>query len=200
MAVIRAVPVLKSLPNSVWDEVMPTLRKATLEDVPALNTLIARSARGLSAADYRAEQVEGALRGAFGVDTQLLADQTYFVAEDAGRIVGCGGWSFRSTLFGSDARAGRDSSTLDPKTQAAKIRAFFVDPACARRGIGSLLLDRCEAEARAQGYRCVELMATLPGVKLYAARGYVGGAQVSFDVGSGQSIEFIPMHKNLVAP
>lgn len=179
---------------------MPTLRKATLADVPALNTLIARSARGLSAADYRAEQIEGALRGAFGVDTQLLADETYFVAEDAGRLVGCGGWSFRSTLFGSDARAGRDSSTLDPETQAAKIRAFFVDPGCARRGIGSLLLDRCEAEARAQGYRRVELMATLPGVKLYAARGYVGGAQVSFDVGSGESIEFIPMHKNLVEP
>jgi GNAT superfamily N-acetyltransferase len=182
------------------DEVMTTLRKATLADVPALNALIARSARGLSTAEYRTEQIEGALRGAFGVDTQLLADETYFVAEDAGQIVGCGGWSFRSTLFGSDARAGRDSSTLDPKTQAAKIRAFFVDPACARRGIGSLLLDRCEAEARAHGYACVELMATLPGVKLYAARGYVGGAQVSFDVGSGESIQFIPMQKNLVAP
>lgn len=179
---------------------MTTLRKATLADVPALNALIARSARGLSTAEYRTEQIEGALRGAFGVDTQLLADETYFVAEDAGQIVGCGGWSFRSTLFGSDARAGRDSSTLDPKTQAAKIRAFFVDPACARRGIGSLLLDRCEAEARAHGYACVELMATLPGVKLYAARGYVGGAQVSFDVGSGESIQFIPMQKNLVAP
>lgn len=179
---------------------MPTLRKATLADVPALNALIARSARGLSAADYRAEQIEGALRGAFGVDTQLLADETYFVVEDAGQIVGCGGWSFRSTLFGGDARAGRDASTLDPKTQAAKIRAFFVDPAHARRGIGSLLLDRCEREARAHGYGCVELMATLPGVKLYAARGYVGDAQVRFDVGSGESIEFIPMHKSLLEP
>jgi len=123
---------------------MTTLRKATLADVPALNALIARSARGLSAADYRAEQIEGALRGAFGVDSQLLADETYFVVEDAGQIVGCGGWSFRATLFGGDARAGRDASTLDPKTQAAKIRAFFVDPDNARRGIGSLLLDRCE--------------------------------------------------------
>ncbi len=179
---------------------MPTLRKATLADVSALNALIARSARGLSAADYRAEQIEGALRGAFGVDSQLLADETYFVVEDAGQIVGCGGWSFRATLFGGDARAGRDASTLDPKTQAAKIRAFFVDPDHARRGIGSLLLDRCEKEARAHGYARVELMATLPGVKLYAARGYVGGAQVQFDVGSGERIEFIPMHKNLLAP
>jgi GNAT superfamily N-acetyltransferase len=179
---------------------MPTLRKATPADVPALNALIARSARGLSAADYRAEQIEGALRGAFGVDTQLLADETYFVVEDAGQIVGCGGWSFRATLFGGDSRAGRDASMLDPKTQAAKIRAFFVDPDHARRGIGSLLLDRCESEARSHGYARVELMATLPGVKLYAARGYVGGTQVQFDVGSGERIEFIPMHKHLLAP
>jgi GNAT superfamily N-acetyltransferase len=179
---------------------MPTLRKAAHADIPALNALIARSARGLSAADYRAEQIEGALRGAFGVDSQLLADETYFVAEDAGQIVGCGGWSFRATLFGGDARAGRDASTLDPKTQAAKIRAFFVDPDNARRGIGSLLLDRCEQEARAHGYARVELMATLPGVKLYAARGYVGGARVQVDVGSGEIIEFIPMQKNLLAP
>jgi GNAT superfamily N-acetyltransferase len=179
---------------------MPTLRKATLADVPALNELIARSARGLSAEDYRAEQIEGALQGAFGVDSQLIADETYFVVEDAGRIVGCGGWSFRATLFGGDARAGRDTSTLDPKTQAAKIRAFFVDPDHARRGIGSMLLDRCEKEARAHAYSSVELMATLPGVKLYAARGYAGDAQVQFDVGSGERIEFIPMRKDLLAP
>jgi GNAT superfamily N-acetyltransferase len=178
---------------------MPTLRKATLADIPALNALIARSARGLSTAEYRPAQIEGALRGAFGVDTQLLADETYYVVEDAGQIVGCGGWSFRSTLFGGDARAGRDSSTLDPATQAAKIRAFFVDPSHARRGIGSLLLEHCEQEARRRGFARVELMATLPGVKLYAARGYVGSPMVRFDVGSGEAIEFIPMHKTLGA-
>jgi GNAT superfamily N-acetyltransferase len=176
------------------------LRKATLDDVPRIEALIARSARGLSTGDYRPAQVEGALRGAFGVDTQLLADQTYFIAEEDGRFVGCGGWSFRSTLFGGDARAGRDSSILDPRTQAAKIRAFFVDPDNARRGIGTLLLDHCESEARVRGFSRVELMATLPGVKLYAARGYVGGAMVRFDVGRGETIEFIPMHKVLVAP
>src|SRR5271170_2770201 len=101
------------------------LRKATPADIPRIESLIADSARGLSTQEYRPAQIEGALRGAFGVDTQLLADQTYFVAEENGRIVGCGGWSYRSTLFGNDARAGRDSSTLDPSTQAAKIRAFF---------------------------------------------------------------------------
>jgi len=166
-------------------------------DVTALQALIARSARGLSTEDYRPSQVEGALKGAFGVDTQLLADQTYYVVEDAGQFVGCGGWSFRSTLFGGDARAGRDSSTLDPKTQAAKIRAFFVDPGHARRGIGSMLLEHCESEARSFGFSHVELMATLPGAKLYAARGYSGTAVVHFDVGCGETIEFIPMRKTL---
>lgn len=174
-----------------------TLRKATLADVPALQALIARSARGLSTADYRPAQVEGALKGAFGVDTQLLADQTYYVVEETGQFVGCGGWSFRSTLFGGDARAGRDSSALDPKTQAAKIRAFFVDPGHARRGIGSMLLEHCESEARTFGFSKVELMATLPGLKLYAARGYSGAAVVNYDVGSGESIEFVPMQKTL---
>lgn len=191
-----------------------TLRKATLGDVPALQSLIARSARGLSTAEYRPAQVEGALRGAFGVDTQLINDQTYFVAEalqrrgltqkstvplpeEAGAIVGCGGWSFRSTLFGSDARGGRDSSLLDPKSQAAKVRAFFVDPSWARRGIGTLLLERCEQEAHSRGFSEVELMATLPGVKLYAARGYVGSDMVRYEVGGGESIEFIPMRKTL---
>jgi len=176
------------------------LRKAAAGDIPQIEALIARSARALSADDYRPSQIEGALRGAFGVDTQLLADQTYFVAEQDGQMVGCGGWSYRSTLFGGDARAGRDASTLDPRTQAAKIRAFFVDPASARRGIGSRLLERCEQEARAHGFSQVELMATLPGVRLYAARGYVGAAMVHFDVGRGETIEFIPMRKALVAP
>jgi GNAT superfamily N-acetyltransferase len=164
-----------------------------------LGELIARSARGLSTHDYRPSQVEGALRGAFGIDSQLLEDQTYFVAEDDGVAAGCGGWSFRSTLFGSDARAGRDASVLDPATHAAKIRAFFVEPSKARRGVGTLLLDRCEREARTHGFCRVELMATLPGVKLYAARGYVGSLPVRYDVGVGESIEFIPMYKDLSA-
>jgi GNAT superfamily N-acetyltransferase len=103
-------------------------------------------------------------------------------------------------LFGGDARSGRDSSLLDPRTQAAKIRAFFIDPASARRGIGSMLLEHCENEARAHGFSRVELVATLPGVKLYAARGYVGAPMVHFDVGPGETIEFIPMRKVLIAP
>jgi len=173
------------------------LRKATLADIPWLEALIARSARELSREQYRPAQVEGALRGAFGVDTQLISDQTYFVAEEDGEVVACGGWSFRSTLFGGDSRNNRDASTLDPCTQAAKIRAFFVEPTRARRGIGSLLLESCEKEARRYGFAQVELMATLPGVKLYGARGYTALGQVNYDVGDGETIEFVPMRKTL---
>lgn len=173
------------------------LRPATFDDIPALEALIARSARGLSQSEYRPAQIEGALRGAFGVDSQLLEDHTYFVAEDEGRIVGAGGWSYRATLFGGDARGGRDASLLDPQRQPAKIRAFFVDPSHARRGIGTALLERCEAEARARGFAAVELMATLTGVKLYAARGYRGTDPVLYDVGAGEQIEFLPMTKSL---
>ncbi len=177
-----------------------TLRPATFDDIAQLEALIARSARAMSPAHYRPAQIEGALRGAFGVDTQLLTDRTYFAAAEAGRLVGCGGWSYRSTLFGSDARGGRDASILDPRSHAAKIRAFFIDPDKARRGIGSLLLQHCETEARAHGFARVELVATLAGVPLYAARGYAAGDMIRFDVGSGETIEFIPMHKTLVAP
>ena len=177
-----------------------TLRTATFDDIPQIEALIARSARAMSCAHYRPAQIEGALRGAFGVDTQLLTDQTYFAAEEAGRLVGCGGWSYRSTLFGSDARGGRDASILDPRSHAAKIRAFFIDPDKARRGIGSLLLQHCETEARAHGFARVELVATLAGVPLYAARGYAAADMIRFDVGSKETIEFIPMHKTLVAP
>jgi GNAT superfamily N-acetyltransferase len=175
------------------------LRKASLADVSQLRVLIERSARALSTDDYRPAQIEGALRGAFGVDTQLLRDKTYFVVEDSnGSLVGCGGWSFRSTLFGGDSHTARDASLLDPVTQAAKIRAFFVDPDHARRGIGTMLLQHCENEARARGFTAVELMATLPGVKLYAVRGYLAMPRVNVDVGNGELIEFVPMRKPLV--
>ena len=174
---------------------MLVVRKATLNERDALQSLIARSARGLSAGDYRPEQVEGALQGAFGVDSQLINDGTYFVVEEDSVIVGCGGWSFRRTLFGGDQRPERDAAELDPRTDAAKIRAFFVDPAHARKGIGTLLLETCEAEARARGFTRVELMSTLPGIRLYSARGYAGVQQVTYEVSPGVMIEFLPMSK-----
>lgn len=171
------------------------IRPALLADKVELEALIARSARELSAGDYTSQQVEGALRGAFGVDTQLIRDGTYFVAEQDGRIVACGGWSRRRTLFGGDARAERDASELDPAVDAAKIRAFFVDPAYARRGLGAAILARCEDEARARGFRRFEMMATLPGARLYRRFGYVEQPPLHYEVQPGLSIEFIPMSK-----
>jgi GNAT superfamily N-acetyltransferase len=176
---------------------MLAVRTATLADRDVLRDLIARSARQLSAADYRPEQVEGALQGAFGVDSQLIHDATYFVVEEDGVIVGCGGWSYRKTLFGGDKRPERDAAELDPRTEAAKIRAFFVDPAHARRGIGTLLLEKCESEARLRGFSRVELMSTLPGIRLYSARGYSGARQVQYEVSPGVAIEFLPMSKSI---
>jgi GNAT superfamily N-acetyltransferase len=174
---------------------MLNLRMATFEDREALRVLIDRSARELNKADYRTEQIEGALQGAFGVDSQLIQDGTYFVVEAGAAIVGCGGWSFRRTLFGSDQRAERDSGLLDPRTEPARIRAFFVDPAYARRGIGTLLLEKCESEARGRGFSRIELMSTLTGVRLYTARGYSGVERVYYDVAPGVAIEFVPMSK-----
>jgi len=175
------------------------IRPATLADTSALEVLIARSARELSTDDYTPEQIEAALRGAFGVDTQLIRDGSYFVADAAGKLIGCGGWSRRRTLFGGDAKTDRDAGELDPGVDAAKIRAFFVDPDHARQGVGQALLERCEAEAKARGFSRFELMATLPGVKLYAARGYVAGERVSYQLHPGVDlwIEFLPMSKSV---
>ena len=174
------------------------IRPAQLEEVPILEQLISRSIRTLGAADYTAAQIEAALRGAFGVDTQLIRDSTYFAVEREGRIVACGGWSYRQTLFGSDARDRRDPEPLDPARDAARIRAFFVDPLCPRQGIGTALLEHCEAAARAQGFKRCELMATLPGVRLYAARGYVPQDSVRHPLTAELDIEFVPMRKELV--
>jgi GNAT superfamily N-acetyltransferase len=178
-----------------------TLRPAVHADKPDLQRLIARSARALGAPDYTPQQIEGALRGAFGVDSQLIDDRSYFVAEleaeRGGKLIACGGWSRRRTLFGGDAHTQRDAGELDPRVDAARIRAFFVDPDYARRGIGRALLERCESEARARGFTRFELMGTLPGVRLYQALGYQPGERVRYPVGDGVTIEFVPMTKEI---
>lgn len=171
------------------------LRKATADDQAAIEALIARSIRTLGADDYSSQQIESALRGAFGADSQLIRDGTYFVVEAEGQIIGCGGWSRRRTLFGSDANAQRDATELDPRVDAARIRAFFVDPAHARKGIGRAILECCEAEARSCGFSRFELMATLPGVALYQACGYVAGDAVEHALEPELAIRFVPMRK-----
>jgi GNAT superfamily N-acetyltransferase len=173
------------------------IRKATLGDRPAVEDLIRVSARGLSRGDYSARQIEAAVASVFGVDTSLILDATYFVADLAGTLIGCGGWSRRRTLFGGDQYAERDSGELDPETEPAKIRAFFVHPAYARRGVGRAILAACEGEARAGGFRSAELMATLPGVRLYRACGYEAGERVEYEIGDGVRIAFVPMRKDL---
>ena len=173
------------------------IRKARLDEREAIERLIAESARSLSRGDYSDEQIEAALASVFGVDSDLILDGTYFVAEAGGHLVGCGGWSRRRTLFGGDRYAARDSGELDPAAEPAKIRAFFVHPAWARRGVGRAILETCEREASVHGFRALELMATLPGVRLYAARGYEGGERVEYDAGGGVKIEFVPMRKDL---
>lgn len=149
------------------------IRKATESDIAALEELIPQSASALSITYYTRQQIESAIAYLFGVDTQLIADGTYLVAEVDGRIVGCGGWSKRRTLYGGDRmKAGRDDPLLDASTEAARIRAFFVHPGWARRGVGSRIMEACEAGARAEGFTTLELVATLPGEPLYKAFGY----------------------------
>jgi GNAT superfamily N-acetyltransferase len=174
------------------------LRKATLADRPAISGLIEASARALSREDYSDAQIEAAISSIFGVDSELIRDGTYFVAEADSLPVGCGGWSRRKTLFGGDQFAARESAELDPAHDAARIRAFFVHPDWARRGVARAILERCEAEARIQGFRSFELMATLPGLKFYRAQGYTGDERVTYELGNGTTIDFVPMRKELL--
>jgi len=171
------------------------IRQATLADVPAIRPLIATSARILGAGDYTGEQIEAALLGVWGVDTEIIRDGTYFVGEVDNELVLCGGWSRRATLFGGDAYDQRESRLLDPRTEAARIRAFFVHPNWARRGLGSRLLSLCESEAQAAGFVVAELVATLPGQRLYARRGYVATGRRSDALPGGLDIESVPMRK-----
>ena len=178
-----------------------TIRQAVPDDIPALQELIRASVLGLQTADYTPEQLELALEKVFGVDTQLIEDGTYFVAEarvDHGQVIaGCGGWSKRKTLYGSDHCAGREDALLDPAHDAAKIRAFFVHPAWARRGVGSRILEACESAALEEGFHRLEMGATLTGVPLYMARGYVEKEHREVPLVPGLSLPIVHMEKQL---
>jgi len=174
-----------------------TLRQAVPADVPALRLLIDASVRGLQTTDYTPAQIEGALETVYGVDSQLIADGTYFVVEAAEVIVGCGGWSKRKTLFGGDRWMAREDSLLDPRHDPAKIRAFFVHPDWVRRGIGSMILEACEKAATAAGFTRLEMGATLTGVPLYRARGYVALESLDVPLQNGESIKVVRMEKRV---
>jgi GNAT superfamily N-acetyltransferase len=190
------------------------VRKATPEDIPGLRELIEASVRALQANDYTATQIEAALHSVYGVDTQLIADGTYFavvrVDEPAAPsplvtnhsspitvLVACGGWSKRKTLYGGDQYAQREDSLLDPARDAAKIRAFFVHPEWARRGIGTLILEACEDAARAAGFTRLEMGATLSGVAFYRAKGYAALEYLQVPLSNGEMLPIVRMTKEI---
>ncbi|MFZ0213650.1 MAG: GNAT family N-acetyltransferase [Candidatus Acidiferrales bacterium] len=176
------------------------IRWAVIADIPALTALIDASVRGLQARDYTPAQIEGALKTVYGVDTQLIADGTYFVVEERradlpAALAGCGGWSKRKTLYGADHCAGREDSLLDPLRDAAKIRAFFVHPDWARRGIGTMILNECEAAAKAAGFARLEMGATLTGVPFYRSKGYAELEHLSVPLPGGETLPIVRMAK-----
>jgi GNAT superfamily N-acetyltransferase len=177
------------------------IRKATAADVPRLRQIIEASVRGLQAEDYSPTQIEGALKSVYGVDSQLIADGTYLVAQISEtnelEIVACGGWSKRKTLYGGDQYAAREDSLLDPTHDAAKIRAFFVHPNWARRGIGGLILEACENAAKEAGFTRLEMGATLSGVAFYKAKGYATLENLEAPLGNGEALPIVRMAKNV---
>ncbi len=189
-----------------------TIRQAVHTDIPVLRKLIEVSVRGLQARDYSPSQIESALATVYGVDSQLITDGTYFVVEVATAadqavqaishrsellIVGCGGWSRRKTLFGADHWTDREDSLLSPERDAAKIRAFFVHPDWARRGIGSMILVACESAAADAGFTRLEMGATLSGLPFYRARGYIALEELVVRLANGESLPIIRMEKRV---
>lgn len=186
------------------------IRAAQQEDIPALHALIEASVRGLQAGDYTPAQIEGAIGTVLGLDTQLITDQTYFLAEtvsiesqssesQSSRLTACGGWSKRKTLFGSDNASVREPELLDPATDAAKIRAIFVHPYFARQGLGSAILAHVEAAAVAAGFRRFEMGSTLTGVPLYELRGYIEIERIEVPLHNGEFLPIVRMTKVMSA-
>ena len=177
--------------TSTW-----SLRVARSDDVAAIEKLIPLSVRGLQSDYYSAAQMDAALGSVFGVDRQLIRDNTYFVVEHECEIIACGGWSKRKTLFGSDHQTNRNDAELNPACDSARIRAFFVHPEWARRGIGRAILEASENAIRAAGFRSIELAATLPGKAFYAAFNYVPTARYEVPLANGLTLPVVRMIKN----
>ncbi len=173
------------------------IRISTTGDIPFLNELIPDSVRELSAGFYTKDQIEGAITDIFGIDSQLIQDRTYYTALAGDRPVGCGGWSKRRTLFGGDQVTDREDDLLDPGTDAARIRAFFIDPQWARRGIGSRIMERCETDAGLAGFKALELVATLPGEQLYKAFGFEANRRYELELSNGARLPVVDMSKKM---
>jgi GNAT superfamily N-acetyltransferase len=174
---------------------MLTHRLARREDIPALRALMDASIGELQKPFLTEEQIASS-RVIMGIDTQLIDDGTYFVVESEGEFAGCGGWSRRATLYGGDQTPGRSASLLDPAYDAARTRAMYTHPRHARKGVGRIVLGLCEQAARTEGFRSMELMATMAGVPLYRACGYEAVEQVS-DARGGVAVPLLRMVKVL---
>jgi GNAT superfamily N-acetyltransferase len=175
------------------------LRQATADDIAKLTALIAASVRGLSNGLYTPDEAEAALVHVFGVDSQLIADGTYYVIpnDDGTRLVAAGGWSARETLYGGDQVVGRADLLLDPATMPARIRAFFVHPDWTRRGLARMIFQECETAANARGFRAFELVATLPGVPLYRALGFTATEPVPIPMPGNLILSCLRMHRSI---
>ena len=174
-----------------------TIEKTLNSEIPELQNLIAESVRGLSTGYYTPSQIESAIKYVFGVDTQLVTDGTYYTVRVDSRLAGCGGWSKRNTLYGGDQHKEQEDPLLNPLYDDAKIRAFFVHPDYARKGIGTMLINFCEAEAAKAGFTGFELGATLPGVPLYRAMGYEFDENTNAHLPDGKVLPIVKMRKHI---
>jgi GNAT superfamily N-acetyltransferase len=171
-------------------------RQAARDDIDMLRSVMDASIRILLGAVLSAEEVEASF-AIMGLDTQLIEDGTYYVVEKDGRVAGCGGWSRRATLFGGDHSAGRDAALLDPKADAARVRAMYTHPDFARQGVGRLILGLCEEKAAAEGFTRTELGATMSGLPLYRACGYRELEQLRVETPSGVRVPIVRMGKTI---
>jgi GNAT superfamily N-acetyltransferase len=175
------------------------LRLAVPEDLPALRDLMS-AAIGELLNPFLSPQEVAASFEIMGLDSQLVADGTYFVVEDEGALAGCGGWSRRATLFGGDHSAGRDAALLDPTRDAARVRAMYTHPDHVRKGVGRLILDACESAAAGEGFTRCEMAATLAGEPLYRACGYREIERFSAPTSGGIEVPLVRMGKALPEP
>lgn len=176
-----------------------TFRKAELRDVAKLEILIEQSCRHINSDFYSTKEIEAALGKVWTVDKDLIADKTYWVVENIDHeIIGCGGWSKRNLLFGKRETTSSNNQELNPETDSARIRAFFVHPDYKRMGIGKSLLEICEKEAQMMGFKSLELVATLSGEKLYASFGYLVKKEYEIDLGNGITNKVVAMYKSLI--
>jgi GNAT superfamily N-acetyltransferase len=173
----------------------PELRLARLDEADAIDDLMKASTAALFPHFYDATQTAASVRYIANVDRTLIEDGTYFVAAADGELVACGGWSRRDKLYTGSGEAAGDARLLDPGTEPARVRAMFVRADWTRRGLGTSILEACQAAAKAEGFRILALVATLPGLPLYQHFGFVVSEQVEVRMPDGTAIECAAMER-----